>query len=196
MQLRSGIAHFLRPSRVRRQMPRCRVSHPAAVVLIAALLGLSVARAAPRCGTEHDQSVFELEALKSELMVLATTCHDHDRYNAFVQKYQPQLENMEHEFDSYFNRLYGKKGQRARDTYATALSNSQASAAQALGTDFCPRDSALFAEVMALRAPAELPAYAAGKDLIPASLGACETAPPPAPKAGSRATRVRRAPAR
>src|SRR3712207_8470428 len=38
------------------------------------------------------------------------------------------------------------------------------------GSDFCPRNTGLFDEVMALPSAAELPAYAAGKDLIPESL--------------------------
>ena len=170
-----------------RQIRRPRATRVAVGLLFTASLGLSAAHAAPRCGTEHDQSVFELEALKTELMVVATDCHDQDQYNAFVERYQPQLANTEHEFDGYYNHLLGKKGQHARDVYVTALANADSSAAQAIGRDYCPRNGVLFGEVMALRNPADLPIYAAGKDLIPAALGACETVP-----VAASATRVAR----
>ena len=42
-----------------------------------------------------------------------------------------------------------------------------------LGTDFCDRNGMLFTEVMALRSASDLPAYAAGKDLVPATVDLC-----------------------
>ena len=51
-----------------------------------------------------------------------------------------------------------------------------------LGSDFCPRNGALFAEVLSLRSPGELAAYAAGKDLVPPTIDPCVGAP--AAKAG------------
>jgi len=182
-------AHSPRGTRLPRYLRGPRATRLAVGLLFTASLGLAAARAAPRCGTEHDQSVFELEALKTELVV-ATDCHDQDQYNEFVQRYRPQLANTEHEFDSYYNHLLGKKGQHARDEYVTALANADSSAAQAIGRDYCPRNGVLFGEVMALPNPTQLPAYAAGKDLIPAALGACETVPVAAPAA--RPTRHRR----
>ena len=35
-----------------------------------------------------DRETFDLAALKSEVMVLATSCHEEERYNAFVQRYK------------------------------------------------------------------------------------------------------------
>jgi hypothetical protein len=153
-------------------------------LLLAGMIGLSAAAApapvAAPCNSDQARALFELESLKSELMVLATDCHDQDQYNAFVQKYQPELATTEHELDDYFKRAYGKRAQQAHDAYVTSLANSDAHSAHALGTDFCPRNGALFQEVMALRGPADLPAYAAAKDVVPADLGACESVPAPA----------------
>lgn len=153
-------------------------------LLMAGLIGLTAATAAPApsspCNGERARALFELEALKSALMVLATDCHDHDQYNAFVQKYQPQLAATERDLETYFKSAYGKKAQQAHDAYVTSLANSDAHSAHALGTDFCNRNGTLFSEVMALRGPADLPAYAAAKDVVPADLGACESVPAPA----------------
>lgn len=183
-------------ARWRSPMSRNVVSYSVGGLLLAGFIGLSAARAAPLpCGAEQNRSLFELEALKSELMVIATDCHNSDQYNAFIQRYQTQLADTERELDGYFSHAYGKKGQQAHDQYVTSLANSDAHAAHVIGNDFCPRNATMFNEVMALRGPADLPAYAAGKDLVPADLGACDAAPP-APAAPIRPVRGRRAHAR
>ncbi len=162
-----------------------------AILLMAGLLLAPPALGAPRCPSQQDQSVFEVEALKTELMVIGITCKEEDRYNAFVRRFQPELAANGRAFGQYFARVKGRAGQRANDTYITNLAQARATEAQALGSDFCPRNTALFNEVMALPSASELAAYAAGKDLIPGNLGACEEAsaerPRPAP--------ARRAPA-
>jgi len=152
-------------------------SRPGIALLAAAaalLLASPPVLGAPRCGTEADQAVFEVEALKSELMVIGITCGGEERYNDFVRRYQPQLAANAQAFGQYFTRTRGRAGQRANDAYITNLAQTRASEAQMLGSDFCPRNSGLFGEVMALSGPAELPAYAAGKNLFPASLAPCE----------------------
>ena len=166
-------------------------------LLLAGMIGLSAAAApapaAPPCNSDQARALFELESLKSELMVVATDCHDQDQYNAFVQKYQAALAANEHELDDYFKRAYGKRAQQARDVYVTSLANSDAHSAHALGSDFCARNGTLFQEVMALRGPTDLPAYAAGKDVVPVDLGACESMPAPAAPAPVRHARGHRA---
>jgi hypothetical protein len=175
-----------------------RLRVPGAMLLAASLLLTSPAFSATRCGTEQDQAVFEVEALKTELMVVATTCRLEERYNAFVQRYQPQLAANGRAFGQFFVRTKGRTGQRATDAYITNLANARSTEAQALGSDFCPRNTGLFNEVMALPSAAELPAYAAGKDLFPASLAACDgiSAAPAAAPARSAARSTTRARAR
>jgi hypothetical protein len=53
------------------------------------------------------------------------------------------------------------------------MANEQFNSGLKQGTDFCPRNMALFEESMALDSPAELASYAAGKELFPPTLGAC-----------------------
>ena len=145
---------------------------------VAGLLVTQQAGAQQMCPSPADQQVFELQALKSALMVLATSCHSDGEYNAFVNRYKTDLAANEQSFDEYFRKRYGKQGQREHDAYITSLANAQSDVGMHLGSDFCPRDKALFTEVLALRGPSDLGAYAAGKDLVPASLGACAPAPP------------------
>ena len=62
-----------------------------ASLLAAALMLLAPSAVAARCASEAEQSVFEVEALKSELMVVGITCKQEDRYNAFMERYKPRL---------------------------------------------------------------------------------------------------------
>ncbi len=70
----------------------------------------------------------------------------------------------------------------------TALANAQSDLGTKLGSDFCPRNSAMFSEVMALQSGAELPEYVAAKDLVPPTLGACAVAPATVVKASAHST--------
>ena len=164
--------------------------------LIAALaattmLAQPVLAATPtRCPTPAEQSMFELAALKSELMVLATGCQRGEQYNAFVQRYRPQLLEVDKNLNAHFRRTSGARGQAEADRFITDLANAQSTEANVLAGDHCPRNSAIFTEVMALSGPADLPLYAAGKDLIPASLQTCAPvhAPAAARPASTRST--------
>lgn len=156
-----------------RRLPR-RAAQGAAL-LAATLLALAPSSMAlARCADPSEQSVFEVEALKSELMVVGITCKQEDRYNAFMERYKPRLAENYRSFEQHFSRARGKAGKGATDSYVTNLAQTRGFEAQKLGSDYCLRNPGLFDEVMALPSPNELPAYAAGKDLIPDSLGACQ----------------------
>jgi hypothetical protein len=141
-------------------------------------LALQPAMAQRQCTSPTDQSAFEVQALRSELMVLATGCREGDRYNAFMRRYQSDLMANEKAISTYFKRKYGRTGQQEHDRFVTELANAKSREGSQLGTDFCPRNSMMFSEVMALRGPTELAEYAAGKDLVPASLAVCQEASP------------------
>ena len=149
---------------------------PSALPAIAAAccLGLSAAQAAPAC---PEMPVFNIEALKSEMMVLATACHDDSQYNAFIERFHPELLANEHRLDEYFKRVYGRRGQAEHDSFITSLANAQSDEGLKQGTDFCPRNATLFEEAMVVTSP-ELPSFAAGKDVLPATLGGCQEETP------------------
>ena len=125
------------------------------------------------CLQPQERSAVEVAALRSELMVLATGCRQDERYNAFIRKYQADLMGNEKAVGDVFKRMYGKRAQTEHDRFTTDLANGESSAGMHLGTEFCARNSLIFNEVMALHSAAELPAYAAGKDLVPATVDLC-----------------------
>lgn len=137
------------------------------------LLAVQQAHAQLDCLQPQERSVVEVAALRSELMVLATGCRQDERYNAFIRKYQPDLMGNERAVGDVFKRMYGKRAQQEHDRFTTDLANGESSAGMHLGTDFCARNSVIFSEVMALHSANELPAYAAGKDLVPATVDLC-----------------------
>jgi hypothetical protein len=176
-----GVTHAFQPP-PRRLFRR---SGQGASLLAAALMLLAPSAVAARCANETEQSVFEVEALKSELMVVGITCKQEDRYNAFMERYKPRLAENYRAFEQHFSRTRGRAGKTATDAYVTNLAQTRGFEAQKLGSDFCLRNPGLFDEVMALPSPADLPAYAAGKDLIPENLGACQTQAAPARSAAA-----------
>jgi hypothetical protein len=137
---------------------------------------VSAASAAPtRCSSPTDQEAFDVGTLKSELSVLAVGCSNEDGYNQFVERYRTRLVNEDHVVNAWFSRTYGRGAQSHYDSYITLLANEQSQTGLRQGSDFCPRLTMLFKEVMALPDASVLAQYAAAKDLMPPEMGACES---------------------
>ena len=172
------MSHTSHPQR-RLSWLRRAAARPALATALAALALVPVANAnPPRCTSANEQSMFEVMALKTELMVVGITCRAEERYNEFVLRYRPQLIENDREMNQHFERRFGrgKVGKRAMDAFVTNLAQARGFAGQKLGADFCPRNTQLFAEVMALPSGTELASYAAAKDVIPADLPGCPVA--------------------
>ncbi len=131
------------------------------------------ANAQLQCLSQSQRDVFDVQALRSELMVLATGCGDDQRYNAFIERYKPQLLENEHEISEWFKHRYGRRGRQAHDTFVTELANAQASRASRLGSEFCPRNGLIFHQVLALQTGRQLTPFAAGQALMPQSMDIC-----------------------
>jgi len=164
------------------------------VTAVGALIMLSAqpVLAERQCTSMSDQSAFEIQALRSELMVLATGCHDDDRYNAFMRRYQGDLQGNERAINAYFQHRYGRAAQSEHDKFVTDLANAISRQGSDLGGDFCPRNGMIFNEVLALQTPAELADFAAGKNLVPATVDICTPMPSSAAttrKAGTAASK-------
>jgi hypothetical protein len=150
--------------------------------VVSAVVALTMLTAQPvlaqqQCTSLSDQSAFEIQALRSELMVLATGCHDDDAYNAFIRRYQADLQGNERAISAYFQHRYGRMGQTEHDRFVTDLANAISRQGSDLGGDFCPRNGMIFHEVLALQSATELADFAAGKNLVPASVTICAPMP-------------------
>ncbi len=154
-------------------------------LLAAALLSGQVANA--QCVRPGDLPAFDVTALKSKLMVTALTCGEQDKYNAFVNKYRPELTSQDKALTGYFDRVSARRGRQQHDDYITQLANSQEQTGMRQGSLFCRYNLGTFDEVMALRSGAELTDYAAGKSVAqPMSMAECGTAAPAAARSRAR----------
>ncbi|HJS85999.1 MAG TPA: hypothetical protein VJ779_11125 [Acetobacteraceae bacterium] len=133
-----------------------------------ALLGLAVASlfsaeiaVAEPCASSVDQGAFDTAALKSELMVVALTCDRRDDYNAFVQRFRPDLAREERALNSWFSRAYGRRAQQMHDGYITNLANAESQQGIRRGSLFCQERAALFPTVLRLRGAEQLVNFAA-----------------------------------
>ncbi len=152
------------------------------------VIGSCAAQAQVRCTVPEDQVAFEVGALKSEMTVLATSCPGADKqYNAFVERFRPQLLSSDAAVNAWFKRSYGRTAQREYDSYITTLANAQSQVGLHQGTNFCPRTDMIFDEAMGLSDGGVLPQYAAGKDVLPSDVGACQ---PPVVGVQARARRT------
>ena len=157
------------------------------LAILGAIAAAQPAFAQKHCAVLADQATFEVQALRSHLVVLATGCPDTELYKAFVEKYKPTLQANAQSLTAWFKKRYGARGQFEHDKFVTDLTNAMSSDANLQGGDFCPHDGRMFDEVMALRSGADLAQYASSKDLIPTSVEICagqpvKPAPKPAPK--------------
>ncbi len=144
-------------------------------------LGLAGAPAwaASQCDASAARQAFDVEGLKSELMVTALSCNQQDRYNAFMAKFRPAVAEQEQALNRYFSSSYGRAAQREHDSYITQLANVQSERGLQAGTQFCDQRSSMFDEVAALDNATDLGGYAEAKDIVqPANYGSCEAAIP------------------
>jgi hypothetical protein len=118
---------------------------------------------APWCTRPGEQTAFDEAALKSNLMVIAVTCHKEDQYNAFMRRFLPALRESENTIDNYFRRNDRRSWQKQRDDYITQLANAQSQRALVLGDQFCARNEDAFDAVLQLPSAADLGSFAAGK---------------------------------
>lgn len=159
-------------------------------MVAAAMLTSQIAAAA--CVSAADRDALDVSGLKTQLMVQTLTCKNDDQYNAFINKFKPELNVEERTTKNYFAHRYGRAGQTQQDRYLTQLANSKADVSQKDGSRFCAHNDEIFNEVLALKSGAELKEYAAGRVLgSPESFTACEASEGSTRATTRRATRRR-----
>jgi hypothetical protein len=130
------------------------------------------------CTNANERTAFDTEGLKSELMVLAETCHLPDKYNGFIRTYQPTLAAEEKDLNTYFKRSYGRSSDKAHDDYITNLANVQSQEGLKSGTAFCQLFENMFDEVMSLHDGSELADYAHSQAIVqPLAFTTCSEVP-------------------
>ncbi len=134
---------------------------------------------APACQFAADRTAFDIEGLKSQLMVTALACKQQDKYNAFMSRYQPEVAREEAALAAFFKRSYGKSWQTAYDEYITNLADVQEQDGLKGGSALCSYLPAMFDEVMSLHDSSELHDFTNSKMIAqPIEFQTCTGAPP------------------
>ncbi|KAB8124487.1 hypothetical protein D3W54_10195 [Komagataeibacter medellinensis] len=161
----------------------------AAALALAGLVTGGQAWAAGPCSPSPAHEAFDVQGLKSELMVTALSCGAQDKYNNFVMKFRTKLASEEHVLNGYFSSTYGRNAQRQHDDYITQLANVQSERGLKSGTAFCQQRLSMFDEVTELETAADLSSYAQAKDILqPASYLTCTAPNRPAATSRTRST--------
>jgi hypothetical protein len=143
------------------------VRHALLATVTVAALGIAATgtAVAQSCANAREHAAFQLRALQTHLMVGALSCGMHDRYNAFVTRWQSDLAGAHRNLTGYFNRTYGNRGPRELNEYITSLANAQSQEGIRLGSSFCGRVGPLFEQVARLGNANELFATSASASL-------------------------------
>ena len=127
------------------------------------------------CVSPADREALDVAGLKTQLMVQTLTCKNDTEYNAFINKFKPELTSDERTASTYFSHTYGRNSQKRHDEYMTLLANAKADASQKDGSRFCAHNDDIFKEVLALKNGSELKEYAAGRAVgQPVAFQTCE----------------------
>ena len=135
-----------------------------AMLVAAALLAPDIASAA--CLKSYEGTAINVAGLKSQLMVTALSCDTRDRYDDFVLTFRPTLQREDSALNSYFLHHYGRSWRSEHDDYITQLANMQSEAGIREGTQFCQDNVGLFDEVLALKSPIAMLAFANDKPML------------------------------
>lgn len=98
------------------------------------------------CATPQEVEAERVRVLQTELMVAALKCRDRsdlalrERYNAFVERFTPQLVQHGKALRAYFKRQYGADHRRHMDRYITGLANTVSQISDER-PEFCTRTS-------------------------------------------------------
>jgi len=141
------------------------VRHALLATVAVAALGIAATgtAVAQSCANAREHQAFQLRSLQTHLMVGALSCGMHDRYNAFVTRWQSDLASAHRNLTGYFNRTQG--GQRALNEYITSLANAHSQEGIRLGSAFCGRVGPLFERVSLIQTSADLSATSAAAGL-------------------------------
>ncbi|WP_237217372.1 hypothetical protein [Falsiroseomonas oryziterrae] len=152
--------------------------------LAALIAGPAIAQS---CIPAAERTAFDVRAVQSQLMVAALACGRDNDYNAFVRKFQRDLQASYNGLQSHFRRTAGAAGQRELDNFITILANAHSQDSIRAGSFFCPLTTPLFQQALAKNDAASLAEFAMERNIVnPMAAPACAAAAAPAARTPAR----------
>ena len=103
------------------------------------------------CAQQIDQVALRTRAVQTDFMVAALSCGEHDRYNAFIKKFQPQLIRQGKNLQAYFKRSHGQQGTTELNSLLTKLANLSSSRSIGDRAGFCGSARERMSEALLLK---------------------------------------------
>lgn len=104
--------------------------------------------APPLCAAPADLHALNTRVLQTELMVAALSCSQHNEYNAFVKRFQPELNTEANVLRSLFRRQHGAQGETRMNAFITRLANTASQRSIEVSDTYCNSTSELFQRVL------------------------------------------------
>jgi hypothetical protein len=96
----------------------------AIALMMTSMAGNVFAATQAGCARPDDMSAMKTAAVQQRLMVAALSCDATPAYNHWVQSYQKELQNSDHNLQSFFIRMHGKTGTEEYHAFKTRLANA------------------------------------------------------------------------
>ena len=100
-----------------------------------------------------------MRILQTELMVAALTCNQRTDYNAFINRFQPQLSAQGKLLQAFFQRKHGSGSAKALNGFVTRVANESSRRGMLKRGLFCHQTAKIHAASKSIE-PAGLPAFA------------------------------------
>lgn len=107
-----------------------------AAVLVAGAALIPAAQAAD-AATARERAAVRVRVLQSDMMVAALSCDLRTHYNQAVRRFETEMIRHGRHLRAFFERVYGRSGQRELDRFVTAMANSASSRSVAQGAAYC-----------------------------------------------------------
>ncbi len=121
---------------------------------------------AQSCLQPAEQQAFHVRALQSQLMVAAIACGRDADYNAFVRKFQRDLQASYNGIQAHYRRTARAAAQRELDQYITTLANAQSQDGIRAGSHYCPLVTPLFQMALSKSDVSSLADFAIERNLV------------------------------
>jgi hypothetical protein len=103
---------------------------------------------AAQCEPAADRAALETRVYQTDLMVAALSCGEHERYNAFVQRFKGPLVANGKNLQDFFKRSYGNKAKKELNAYVTQLANDASKRSLANVRVFCQDTGQQFTSIL------------------------------------------------
>ena len=104
---------------------------------------------AAQCEPVADRAALETRVYQTDLMVAALSCGEHERYNAFVQRFKDPLVANGKNLQDFFKRTYTSNSKQELNDYVTQLANDASRRSLTNIRVFCQDTGQQFTSILA-----------------------------------------------